>query len=227
MNKKKTLDIIFLMADFGGLCEFSLKIHFSTGASGWLYVHSKISFIYIYFSCDFFPSLFVSFDLKIIEMMLYSLIESQALNIGYRHGHGHGNRIEVRCVLRDYDARIQMMIWTIHTETCIQTQNAHTHLYIESINERVLDRKATCTHIWHSSALHCTRAMHFKVHMCIHCTQHINQKCVLNRRAGYFDNHPICVYDDCPKDDDACMCESSEICRFSWCNDPFCFSIKY
>lgn len=153
------------MVDFGGQCEFSLKIHLSTGASGWFYVHSSISFIYIYFSCGFFSSLFVSFDLKIIEMMLYSLIESQALNIGY----GHGNRIEVRYVLRDYDARIQMMIWT-QRHVYKHTTHTHTHSYIESMNERVLDRTATCTHFGHLNGLHCTRAMHFKVHMCIHCT---------------------------------------------------------
>lgn len=170
----------------------------------------------------FFSSLFVSFDLKIIEMMLYSLIESQALNIGY----GHGNRIEVRYVLRDYDARIQMMIWT-QRHVYRHTTHTHTHSYIESMNERVLDRTATCTHwAFECIALYTGNAFQSAYVHTLH-TQHINQKCVLNRRAGYFDNHPICVYDDCPKDDDACMCESSEICRFSWCNDPFCFSIKY
>lgn len=116
----------------------------------------------------FFSSLFVSFDLKIIEMMLYSLIESQALNIGY----GHGNRIEVRYVLRDYDARIQMMIWTIHTEACIQTHNEHTHTHIHTLSRWTNGfwTEQRHVHIGHLNALHCTRAMHFKVHMCIHCT---------------------------------------------------------
>lgn len=170
----------------------------------------------------FFSSLFVSFDLKIIEMMLYSLIESQALNIGY----GHGNRIEVRYVLRDYDARIQMMIWT---EACIQTHNAHTHTFIHWVDERTgFGQNSDMYTLWPFEwiALYTGNAFQSAYVHTLH-TQHINQKCVLNRRAGYFDNHPICVYDDCPKDDDACMCESSEICCFSWCNDPFCFSIKY